>query len=94
LWFAQLSLTGNQRFPHSENPTYREAAPLAQLASRAELEQAVELAKALKAAWPRKYLVCDPEGNDVDLTEYAAIEPERGTVLSRETNTRYTEPNL
>jgi hypothetical protein len=39
------------------------------VASRDELEQAVQLVEALNAHWPGEYVVRDPEGNDVDLTE-------------------------
>ena len=39
------------------------------VASREDLEQAVQLVKALKASWPQEYVVRDSEGNDVDLEE-------------------------
>jgi hypothetical protein len=39
------------------------------VASRNELEQAVQLVEALNADWPGEYVVRDSEGNDVDLTE-------------------------
>jgi hypothetical protein len=40
-----------------------------QVASRDELEQAVQLAKELNAKRPQKYVVRDAEGNNVDLEE-------------------------
>ena len=36
------------------------------VASRDELEQAVQLVEALKASWPHEYVVRDSEGNKVD----------------------------
>jgi len=39
------------------------------VASRDDLEKAVQLVKALKASWPQEYVVRDSEGNDVDLEE-------------------------
>jgi hypothetical protein len=39
------------------------------VASRDDLEQAVQLVEALKAARPQEYVVRDSEGNEVDLTE-------------------------
>jgi hypothetical protein len=36
------------------------------VASRDELEQAVQLIEALNANWPREYVVRDSGGNDVD----------------------------
>ena len=39
------------------------------MASRDDLEQAVQLVKALKASWSQEYVVRDSEGNDVDLEE-------------------------
>ena len=39
------------------------------VASRDELEQAVQLVGAFKVHWPGEYAVRDSEGNDVDLTE-------------------------
>ncbi len=39
------------------------------VASRDELEQAVQLAEELNANWPQKYVVWDSQGNDVDATE-------------------------
>ena len=43
------------------------------VASRDELEQAVQLLEAFKTNWPGKYVVRDSEGNDVDLPEQSAI---------------------
>lgn len=37
------------------------------VASRDELEQAVQLVEALNAHWPGEYVVRDSEGNDVEL---------------------------
>ena len=37
------------------------------VASRDDLEQAVQLVEALAAQWPHEYVVRDSEGNDVDL---------------------------
>ena len=48
------------------------------VACRDELEEAIHLIDGLNAYWPREYVVRDSEGNDVDLTRYTAIEPERG----------------
>jgi len=39
------------------------------VASRDELEQAVQLVEAFNAHWPGEYVVRDSEGNDVGLTE-------------------------
>lgn len=39
------------------------------VASRDDLEEAVQLMGTLKAYWPQEYAVRDSEGNDVDLTE-------------------------
>lgn len=39
------------------------------VASRDELEQAVQLVEALNSIWPGEYVVRDSEGNDVNLTE-------------------------
>jgi LPS sulfotransferase NodH len=39
------------------------------VASRDELEQAVQLVEALNTHWPGEYVVRDSEGNDVDLTK-------------------------
>jgi hypothetical protein len=39
------------------------------VASRDELEDAMKLARELKAFWPAEYVVRDSEGNDVDLAE-------------------------
>jgi LPS sulfotransferase NodH len=39
------------------------------VASRDELEQAVQLVEALSTHWPGEYVVRDSKGNDVDLTE-------------------------
>lgn len=50
---------------------------LVSVACRDELEDAIHLIDGLKACWPREYVVRDPEGHDVDLTGYTAIEPER-----------------
>ena len=43
------------------------------VASRDELEQAVQLVGAFNVHWPGEYVVRDLEGNDVDLTEYPVI---------------------
>lgn len=40
-----------------------------QVASREELEQAVQLVEELNDHWPGEYVVRDSEGNDVDLNE-------------------------
>jgi hypothetical protein len=48
------------------------------VASRDELEEAVQLIEGLNAHWPREYVVRDSNGNDVELIKYTAIEPERG----------------
>ena len=39
------------------------------VASRDELEEAMQLAKELNTKWPQKYVVRDSEGNDIDVTE-------------------------
>jgi len=39
------------------------------VASRDELEQAVQLMEELEASWRHEYVVRDSEGNDVYLTE-------------------------
>jgi len=39
------------------------------VASRAELEQALQLVEELKAYWPGEYRVRDSEGNDLDRVE-------------------------
>jgi hypothetical protein len=39
------------------------------VASRDELEDAMKLARELRALWPAEYVVRDSEGNDVDLAE-------------------------
>jgi hypothetical protein len=39
------------------------------IASRDELEQAVQLVEAFNAQWPQEYVVRDSEGNDVELKE-------------------------
>ena len=49
---------------------------LANVATRDELEQAVQLVEELNALWPGKYTVQDPERNDVDLTRPTVISPE------------------
>jgi len=40
------------------------------IASRNELEQAVQLLEEFNVLWPGEYLVRDSEGNDVDLGEW------------------------
>jgi hypothetical protein len=40
------------------------------VATRDELEQAVQLVEAFNAHWPGEYVVRDSEGNDVDPTEW------------------------
>ena len=39
------------------------------LASRDELEEAVQLVKAFKVHWPAEYVVRDSQGNDIHFTE-------------------------
>ena len=39
------------------------------VASRDELELAIQLVRELKVLWPAEYVVRDSEGNDVDLIE-------------------------
>jgi hypothetical protein len=48
----------------------------ANVATRDEPEQAVQLVDALNALWPGKYIVQDPERNYVDLTRPTVISPE------------------
>ncbi len=48
----------------------------ANVATRDELEQAVQLVEELNALWPGKDTVQDPERNDVDLTRPIVILPE------------------
>ena len=48
------------------------------VASRDELEAAVQVIEGLNAHWPREYVVRDSKGNDVDLIRYTAIQPELG----------------
>lgn len=48
----------------------------ANVATRDELEQAVQLVEELNALWPGKYTVQEPERNDVDLTRPTVISPE------------------
>jgi hypothetical protein len=48
----------------------------ANVATRDELEQAVQLVEELNALWPGKYTVQDPERHDVDLTRPIVILPE------------------
>jgi hypothetical protein len=49
------------------------------VASRAELDEAIRLVDGLRIYWPREYVVRDSEGNEIDLTGCAELEPERGT---------------
>jgi LPS sulfotransferase NodH len=46
-----------------------ESGEFVHVASRDELEQAVQLMEALNTHWPGEYVVRDSEGNEVDLTE-------------------------
>jgi hypothetical protein len=39
------------------------------VASHNELEEAVDLVRKLKAHWPHEYVVRDPDGNEIDITE-------------------------
>jgi len=39
------------------------------VASRDDLEKAVQLVEALKAFWPQEYVVWDSEGTDVNLKQ-------------------------
>jgi len=48
----------------------------ANVATRDEPEQAVQLVEGLNALWPGKYIVLDPERNYVDLTRPRVISPE------------------
>jgi hypothetical protein len=48
-----------------------------QVASRNDLEEAVQLMDAFRASWPREYVVRDSDGNDVDPTEQLPIQSER-----------------
>ena len=57
-------------FKHLENGEF------ANVAIRDELEQALQLVEELNALWPGKYIVQDPERNDVDLTRPTVISPE------------------
>jgi hypothetical protein len=52
------------------------------VAGREELEEALHLVEGLSAYWPRKYVVRDSEGCEVDLTTYTGIEPERDAASS------------
>ena len=45
-----------------------ESGEFVHVASRDELEQAVQLMEALNTHWPGEYVVRDSEGNDVELT--------------------------
>ena len=51
------------------------------VASRDELELAIQLVRELKVFWPTEYVVRDSEGNDVDLIERPVNRPE-GSVVS------------
>ena len=53
--FAVFRQLGNGEFLH--------------VASREELEDAVQLMETFNTYWPGEYLVRDSEGNDVDLTQ-------------------------
>ncbi len=48
----------------------------ANVATRDEPQQAVQLVKELNALWPGKYIVQDPERNYVDLARHTVISPE------------------
>jgi hypothetical protein len=41
------------------------------IASRDDLDEAIQLIADLNATWPRKYIVRDSEGRDVDIREFA-----------------------
>jgi len=56
-----------------------EGGELLYVASRNELEEAVQLIDGLNSYWPRKYVVHDSEGNKVDLARYTAMEAEHGS---------------
>lgn len=47
------------------------------VASRDDLQEALQLADALNASWPRQYEVRDSEGNGVSFVETRSVEPER-----------------
>ena len=47
------------------------------VATRDELEEAVELIEGLNVYWHRKYVVCDSETSDIDLTRYFPLLDER-----------------
>lgn len=47
------------------------------VATRDNLEQAVQLADALNASWPRDYVVRDSQGNDIDFSAGRSMELER-----------------
>lgn len=51
------------------------------VAGREELEEALDLVEGLISYWPRKYVVRDPVGCDIDLITSIASEPERDTAL-------------
>jgi len=50
------------------------------VASRDDLERAVQLAEALNESWPREYEVRDSHGNTVEPVEKRSMESERRNV--------------
>jgi hypothetical protein len=56
-----------------------EEGELLHVASRNELEEAVQLIEGLNSYWPREYVVLDPEGNNIDFARYTALEAQRGS---------------
>jgi len=47
------------------------------VAHREDLEEAIQLVEGLSAYWPRKYVVRDSEGCEIDLTTYTGTQPDR-----------------
>ncbi len=47
------------------------------VASRNDLQQALQLAETLNASWPREYVVRDLQGNSVNFPEGRPVEHER-----------------
>ena len=50
------------------------------VASRDEIEEAAQLIDGLNAYWPRKYVVRDSEGNDIDHVRICATKPKLSLV--------------
>ena len=55
------------------------------VASREEVEQAVQLVVSLNASWPREYVVRDSHGDSVNPVEKRSMESERGEMCHRTT---------